>query len=488
MRRREFLITAAAGARAMAADPPVVAAARGRLRDYWESAALPAAEFVLGDFSLLERHGLKAPRAPCPESFVIAPVGGKLLVCGASATGIKRGVYRLMQEAAAHGRAPQSRIESAPFIEWRGSHLGGYTRRVFGLSETNAKGASVAATPAQLDWNRWERWPPERAADYVDLLDFFGYNLLETSVIPFTEANSSEAVRRRDLFHERVRRNGMRQSLQFKGTLMPPGGSLPYGPETRSRYEEYYRKSAEAAAPYLDSVLTHWVDAGGWKSTPEHPCTIELLQDLHMKIHAEFRRVNPRIESILSVWNLDSPSYRWWTGYSGVETILSSGKIPPEVGLAMSRMYRPEEARRITAAGHKAGVWGWYLADNELVYTMHVHTQILRAYLRAIPDEARELCNFHTLSNCQAETNLYSIYVGARMLWDPRQDPEIYLREVARLVYGPKLEEPVFLGLKAIADVRCGKRCRGWWSKANMSLEHALRQSGETWEAVRDLQ
>ena len=31
-------------------------------------------------------------------------------------------------------------------------------------------------------------------------------------------------------------------------------------------------------------------------------------------------------------------------------------------------------------------------------------------------------------------------------------------------MYGPKLEQPVFDGLKAIADVRCGNgQCVGYW-------------------------
>src|SRR5436190_19752658 len=73
------------------------------------------------------------------------------------------------------------------------------------------------------------------------------------------------------------------------------------------------------------------------------------------------------------------------------------------------------------------------------------------------------------------------------MLWDPKGDPEIYLREIARLVYGPKLEEPVCRGLKAIADVRCGKSCRAYFNPRNgVSLDDGLKQTTEAWSGLKD--
>ncbi len=485
MKRRKFLQTGAGAALASGtqAGMPV---------------PQPQPKITTGDFAAAGRAGLRVPPGNDPEAYVI---GGNY-VYGRTDRGIRHGMFRWKQTARMErGRLAAPQEASSPFIAERGSHLCGYTRKVFNVSQPNAKGAAVAADPAMLDWNWWERWEPARVADYVDMLDFFGYNLLETRLTAYPQNEKNEqAIRRRDVFHQRARRNGMRQMMQFKGTMFVPasgrhdtrhqaGGPLPYGAGTRDRYAEYYRRSAEAAAPYLDAVLTHWVDSGGWPNTPEHPCTIELLQDLHMKIHGAFRAVNPRIESFLSLWNLDHKDYRRWAGYEGVQTILGGDRIPKEVGLAMGRTYRPEEARKITTAGHRAGVWGWYLADNELVYTMHVHTHILRDYLQRIPDDAARLCAFHTLSNCQAETNIYSIYVGARMLWDPRKDPEVYLREAARLIYGPRLEDRVFFGLKAIGDVRCGKRCRGYWHpEANGVLAFAAARelAEEAWRGLRD--
>ena len=307
-------------------------------------------------------------------------------------------------------------------------------------------------------------------------------------------AEKEEGAQRRSSFVSRTRRDGMTHGVHFGGTL---GGDVPYGQDTERRYTDYYESMAQGLGPDIDWVMTHWLDAGGWKSTPQHPCTIEVLQKLHMQIHRAFKKVNPSIQSILGLWALDNPgpgtSDLQWFGYKGVDSILKSNLVSQEVGLAMSQTYRPEEARKIVAAGHKASVWGWYIDDNELVYTMHVHTHILQDYLQKVPDEARDLADFHTLSDCQAETNLYSIYLGARKLWDPREDPEVYLREVARLVYGPRLEEPVFRGLKAIADVRCGKRCRGYWNPGYegrldfngvVTFDQALEQSKAAWDGL----
>src|SRR5205823_7917778 len=112
--------------------------------------------------------------------------------------------------------------------------------------------------------------------DYIDMLSFFGYNLIETEPQHLVVSKNQSAavqektVRLRDLLISRIRRNGMRQMMHFPGTLtgddkrfehLSNEKSVPYGSDTEKRYEEYYRIFAEAAAPYLDFVMTHWVDS-----------------------------------------------------------------------------------------------------------------------------------------------------------------------------------------------------------------------------------
>jgi hypothetical protein len=502
----------------------------GKTPNIGKVVTLGPSQILLGDASLAREYGVVPPQVG-EECFTLAPVrkGGRsfVIVSGQSDLGIKRGVYSLLQNLRVEGHIltiPEKTIQFQPFLVGRAAHLDGYVRQVFNLKHPNGSGPETIATREQLAWDHWEDWELERISDYIQMLDFFGYNLIESegsAFIPEGGASPLEqanVTQRRDIFLDSIRRCGMHHRVFFDGTLMSKDGQhIPYGPDTRQLYEEYYRTNAEAIAPYADSVITHWLDDGGWPSTPEHPCTIEVLQMLHMEIHQQFRRVNPKIETVLSLWALDQAGPGTdnleWHGYTGVETIVKSGLIPKEVGIAMGGTVRLPEARQIAAAGHSASVWGWYLADNELVYTMHVHTHVLANYFSSLPEEAHDLIGLHTLDSCQEETNLYSIYVGAQMLANPGIDPEVYLREVARLVYGPKVENAVFQGLKAIADVRCGKHCTGYWNPAAkpgfgaathttnevgnrghseltngvVSFDEGLRQATAAWDGLKSL-
>ncbi|MGI8905596.1 MAG: hypothetical protein ACR2IE_03785 [Candidatus Sumerlaeaceae bacterium] len=497
----------------------VVAVAKGRLQQYLAALCgktpqmrtttpIDADVIVLGDRTLAEQYKVAVPDTASSESYSIAHIQrGKqklLIVSGSSEPGIKQGIYHVVRNSRMHEGIlllDHATTQSRPFFEQRVSHIGGYTRQHLDVNTGARLAKGTHATPEQERANLVQFWEPQRLGDYVDMLDFFGYNNIEAPPGFYSPKDlQSSTTQRRKVFRERILRNGMASTAKIDGT-MP--GSLPYGEDSKTSYSEYYRGFAETAARDSDFVLTHWVDAGGWKSTPEHPCTIDVLQDLHQQLHEEFKRVNPRIESILSLWYLDHPQYQRWLSYRGVDTILTTGKIPQDIGLAMSRTYKPHEAHKITAAGHKAAVWGWYMADHELLYTMHVHTNMMRKYFGALPNEASQQVFFHSLDNCQRGTNLYTVYVGARMLWDPYQDPEIPLREVARLVYGPKLETRVFNALKAIADVRCGGGpCRGFWTPAIttgtvrvsdrltsngvVTFRQGHQQAVAAWEAIKD--
>lgn len=441
------------------------------------------------------------------ESFSIATFSRgnnvQVTITGASALGVKRGVYHLMQSIELHDgklMMPSEPVTSAPFLRSRVSHVGGYTVQHLNVATGEKLAKGTSATREQSAWNLLPFWEPDRIGEYVDMLDFFGYNGIEAPPSLYDPKDTDTlSLQRRKVLRQHATENGMKLVLKLDGTLFGRGGAVPYGPDTKARYNEHYRSYAEVAAPDIDDVLTHWVDAGGWKSTPDHPCSIDLLQDLHMQIDAEFRRVNPHVQSFLNLWYLDHPGYQRWLGYQNVDTILSSGKIPPQVGIAMGRYYKPAEAKQIVAAGHPAGVWSWYMADNELLYTMHVHTHILQSYLASLPPEASDELALHVMDNCQRETNLYSIYLAAHLMWEPKLDPDIPLREVARLVYGPKLEDAVFHALKAIADVRCGAGpCRGMWtagatrdritSNAVVSFDQGYQQATDAWKALKDAQ
>src|SRR5207237_6397682 len=108
----------------------------------------------------------------------------------------------------------------------------------------NAFGPESLATPQQLAWNHIEHWELPRVSDYIDMLNFFGYNLIETEpqhlVVNKNQsaAVQEETARLRDLLVSRIRRNGMRQMMHFPGTLtgddkrfehLSNEKSVPYG-------------------------------------------------------------------------------------------------------------------------------------------------------------------------------------------------------------------------------------------------------------------
>jgi hypothetical protein len=452
---------------------------------------------VLGDAALAKKYGAPAPEASREESFVIAPAkaDGKtlLVVSGQTDRGIKQGVYHLLRNVRidAGGKLvlPDAPVRSSPEIKLRVSHIGGSMG-----PEKSKRGGE------RLDWNMIARWDPQRIGDYTDMLDFFGYNGIEEPPTFYDPKDQSEAMlARRKALREHLLHNGQVGIAKIDGTLLGPGlytTNTPWTPQTKEQYTQYYRGMAQTAATFNDIVLTHWVDLGGWPHTPAHPCTIEMLEDLHNEVTDEFRRVNPNIKSILNLWNMQNRDYDRWKGYQprGVDVLIASRKISKDTGFTQSRIYRPEEAQKILAAGHPLGIWGWYTADNEITFTMHVHTHLLKAAMNALPPDAGEKVWFYSMDNCQREFNIYSVYVAARLLWDPKSDPEAHLREISRLVYGPQLEEPIFRALKAIADVRCGTSCRSYFfagkdgTNGVVDLEQGLRQANEAWARLKDLQ
>ena len=480
--------------------------ATGMLTDYLDrvtgsAPAKPARhQIILGDASVAREFGLKAPDESSDESFVIAPLTreGRIFIV-ASATsdkGIKQAVYHLLRNLSLEGEKlllSNASIDASPFIRLRVTHAGGAMHQAFDRETGKRLPKAIPPTTQQLQWNHIDQWDAKRVGEYADLMDFCGYNGFEEPPA-FYQPDQTDAatIARRKTLREHLDMNGMIGVAKIDGTLSDEHGAVPYGADTRERYDAYYRAMAQTAAPYNEFVLTHWVDAGGWKSTQDHPCTIELLCDLHMQIDREFKRVNPRIRSILSLWNLKNPNYNRWLGYqpAGVETILNGGKIPADVGIAMSRIWHEDEAAKILAAKHPLAVWSWYMADNELIYTMHVHTHPLADFAKQLPPDAHDKLFMNVMDNCQRETNLYSEYVAARVMWDPKQDPDALLREIARIIYGPKLEQRVFDGLRAIADIRCGdKQCVGFWRPGGLrTLDEARKQSSDAWAQLKDAQ
>ena len=143
-----------------------------------------------------------------------------------------------------------------------------------------------------------------------------------------------------------------------------------------------------------------------------------------------------------------------WPGYESVETVLKAGILPDDVGVAMHGRFRLQEARAIARSGRRAGVWGWYLADDEVMPSLHVHADIMGDYFNAMPREASRLLDWHSVdSNCHL-LNVPSLYIAGQLLIDPSQSADRLLHEFCRRAFG-KAGEGFATGLDAVNRTRC---------------------------------
>jgi hypothetical protein len=217
---------------------------------------------------------------------------------------------------------------------------------------------------------------------------------------------------------------------------------------------DHYERQA-ALAGHFDHFISHWADPGGCQGGK---CDFRTALRLHNEMVRHLRRVNPRIASTFSLWFFGAagvPGCENWPGYGGFEDILDAGILDESVGFAQGGRLEITEARRIAKAGRRLGVWAWYLADNEICPSLHVHTKIMGDYFGALPAEASRLAEWHTIdSNCHV-LNLASLYVAGGFLKDPRADGRAALRAFAEFAFGPHISGAVFEGLAAVAATRC---------------------------------
>ena len=220
------------------------------------------------------------------------------------------------------------------------------------------------------------------------------------------------------------------------------------------KLRRHYARQA-ALAPHFDHVITHWADPGGCQGGK---CTFETALRLHNEILAAFRRENGAIRSTFSLWFFGAaavPGCENWPGYKSFGDILAAGILPEDVGFAQGGRFNLAEAKAIAKAGRRLGVWAWYLADNEICPSLHVHTGIMGEYFSKLPREASRLADWHTIdSNCHI-LNLASLYAAAQLLKDPYCDLDGALADFCEFAFGPKISAEVGAAFRAVAQTRC---------------------------------
>ncbi len=328
---------------------------------------------------------------------------------------------------------------------------------------------SLSEDPVQQEKYCWGSWPVEKIIRYVDALDEMGLNGLIGADLPthywltgFRVSPDEVSMKLTAMFRH-AREIGQSCGLFLWGNALQdldapdrqewvPRGLCRHDERQCEELFRLYDYQAERYATLVDYVMTHWGDPGGCDCGR---CTIETAQQLHNVISGKMRAFNPSMRSYFSLWMLDNKRFGKWAGYRDVDTILKGGILPAEVGLAQHGRFDLEQARRIRAAGREVGTFTWYLADNEIYPAWHVHARYQQEYFSSLPAETSELLRMHSLdSNCQG-LNLASLYVGARLMWNPKRKAEDLLAEFCRAVFGPRAAPRVLRILSAIEGTRC---------------------------------
>ena len=349
-----------------------------------------------------------------------------------------------------------------------------------GLSPLSDETRSV--TPEIFRRYSPENWDLPKLKRYIDMLKAFGYNAVQftdswesyldagwgadpNGQWPKAWVNGAKVDPRDwpakcDAMADYARSIGMRASFFFWGnagfdyrTNELYWALCPNKPSDRVILEQYWDHCA-AHAPHYDHFITHWGDPGGCK---ENGCTIETAERIHADLLGRFRKLNPRIESSFSLWMLSDERFGRWAGYKGVESLAKGGILPDDVMFcvhAEHKKFDEKELREIVRCGRRAGMWTWYLVNNEIIPSMYSRTQALKEFFDALPADATDLIAWQSIDNNNHLLNQHSLYVTARLMIDRTTDPKAAQREFLAGVLGEKNATAAARALEIIEILR----------------------------------
>lgn len=310
-------------------------------------------------------------------------------------------------------------------------------------------------------------WDLSRLRTYVDMLKAFDFNSIQLydnwqrysnagwmwprSEIWPRKADPRDWPEKMDALADYARSQGFRTTLHvwgntafdYRNNTVPPYLSLdPDAPVAMQILEQYWDHLAEHA-PHFDHFVTHWGDPGGCKG---EACTIEAAQNFHNEIVRRFRKKNPAIQSTFSLWMLHTERFKKWAGYKDAHTILDSGILPADVMVAVDGnggRINLSEVAAIDEAGRKVGVWGWYLADHEVVPSLWVRTSRLAEAFRELLPKAHTPIEWYSVDSNSHGLNMQNLYVAGKLMRDPGVDAQAALREFVTGAFGAQNVERV---------------------------------------------
>ena len=326
-----------------------------------------------------------------------------------------------------------------------------------------------------------ELWSPDALSRYLDMLKAFGFNSIQIgdSTQAYVSTGVSPEERRTRILHllKAARERGMTATwFLWSNTFYDPNARDPRFPMTRfyqcwhdptehAFLEDYYRYQSQYA-PYVDHLVIHWADPGGGKEGCER-CNYRGALELHNAIQAIFRERNPQLRTTFSTWMLISSGWNRWPGLN-LDTILHSGILAPDVGVAIGLMncgadgrrmdwagqLKREELTAIRAAGRTAGIWGWYTTDLEIAPSLHIHTDILQNYFCSLMEPSGGWIDWHSVDdNCHG-FNMPNLYVAGRLMQNPGENARDLIDEFLHLYFGDEIAPLMAEALRVIEKAR----------------------------------
>ncbi len=317
-------------------------------------------------------------------------------------------------------------------------------------------------------------WSEARVRRHLEMLKAFGFNSIQTSLNPCNAwwvGADEAAFRRQQFFKSRTARElGMSVSLCIWGAAVADATKSGqqfteldwHIPEDRARLEAWYHEQAELA-PYADRIITHWVDPG----QPQQG-GLDTVVEMHNVIMSIYREKNPNIRGALSTWLMRGETGYLYPGFDSPGALAAHPKLERDSEVVIGLMnYWADGVHRdfdgelpasflegIAAAHRQAGVWGWYMADNEINPALHVRTEVLQQYFRNLPPKTRTQLAWHSLDDNFPGLNMQNLYVAGKLMQDPSLDAATLLSEFVHGFVGAANAEAVTAALRAVEFAR----------------------------------
>jgi len=351
-------------------------------------------------------------------------------VVGRNVVGVRSGVARLVALTKNDGSrliVPQATERRSPFFEVRE------------LAVSN-RGRLFKGTP----WadTLWRRWSDERIRKYAEQIWLMGFNSIQLiegrnfRVANADKTRLNDIVSKTLVFMRAAHANGMKVTQWVWGQAPYDDKMCWNTPSDRSIMEEEFRWMAKTYGKDVDRVVVHVRDPGGCPRGKDCPYCDDYRtpQEVAAFIYREYRKVNPKVEIVLSTWQ--NPGF--WKGAQGVK-FLDETYMPKDIGIALHKWYDADKAKMVLSSGRTADIWSWYLSDHETTSDMSLCMRRVDKYFSSLPDQASgdiraistELC-FH------GWPNVISAYVSAQKMWSPHRDLNDIEREFCAGMFGEK--------------------------------------------------